>query len=184
MTSAVLDRPPESAGTEIKGSSREDNQRETLDDRPAGALFEKLTKRPSPERHESAFVGGDQRGVPVRGRAQGGSRGRLRNSLQALNRAAGSDDATDWQEAAFLLKREAARLRRTPLGRHAAVLLALADALTFTEPTDPALKEGASKALREGGALLTEPYISDGGERGLLHDLLSLGWNLTPTDAI
>jgi hypothetical protein len=183
MTSAVLDRPPESVGTEIKEPSQE-GERETLDDRPRGAFFERLMTQPSSERRESKFVAGEQRSVPVRGRGQGGSRGRLRESLHALNLAAGSNDATDWQEAAFLLKHEAVRLRRSPLGRHAAVLLALADALTFTEPGDPTLKEGASKALRQGGALLTEPYISDGAERGLLHGLLNSGWNLTPPDAI
>ena len=107
----------------------------------------------------------------------------LRFSLVALSQAASghSDDPGDWLDAASVLKRDAVRVRNSSsLGRHASVLLTLADALTFTLPSDPTLKPGATDALKRGLSVLTEPFISTEAEKGLMIDLLSRGWNLAP----
>jgi hypothetical protein len=60
-------------------------------------------------------------------------------------------------------------------------LLALADALTFTEPTDPTLDSQARAALEHSLSVLTEPHITEAAEEALLVNLLSHGWNLTPS---
>ncbi len=102
-------------------------------------------------------------------------------SLEALSRAASSPDAGAWLEAAATLKRDAVRLRNSSTyGRHAAVLLTLADALTFTRPSDPTLRPGASAVLQRGLAVLTDPFVSTEAERDLMRELLSRGWNVAP----
>jgi len=102
-------------------------------------------------------------------------------SLEALSRAASRPDAGAWLDAAATLKRDALRLRNSSAyGRHAAVLLTLADALTFTRPCDPTLRPGASDVLQRGLAVLTEPFVSTDAERDLMRDLLSRGWNIAP----
>jgi hypothetical protein len=109
--------------------------------------------------------------------------GPLRFSLVALSKAASglSGNPGDWLDAASVLKRDAVRVRNSSsLGRHASVLLTLADALTFTLPSDPTLRPGATDALQRGLSVLTEPFISTETEKGLMIDLLSRGWNLAP----
>lgn len=107
--------------------------------------------------------------------------GPLHFSLSALSKAASSHDAGDWLDAASALKRDAVRLRNSSgLGRHASVLLTLADALTFTLPSDPTLRPGASQILQRGLSVLTEPFISTDDEKGLMKELLSHGWNIAP----
>jgi hypothetical protein len=102
-------------------------------------------------------------------------------SLEALSRAASRPDAGAWLDAAATLKRDAVRLRNSSAyGRHAAVLLTLADALTFTRPADPTLRPGASDVLQRGLAVLTDPFVSTDAERDLMRNLLSHGWNIAP----
>jgi hypothetical protein len=106
---------------------------------------------------------------------------RFSASLAALRALRSDRSPAGWSEAAATLKRDAVRLRRSHYGRHASVLLALADALTFTEPTDPTLDAQAPVALDHGLSLLGEPHVTDSAEEALLVDLLSHGWNITPS---
>ena len=102
-------------------------------------------------------------------------------SLEVLSEVASRPDACAWLNAAATLKRDAVRLRNSSAyGRHAAVLLTLADALTFTRPSDPTLRPGASEALQRGLRVLTDPFVSTDAERDLMRDLLSRGWNIAP----
>ena len=101
-------------------------------------------------------------------------------SFAALRALRSDRSPAGWSEAASTLKRDAVRLRRSPYGRHASVLLAVADALTFTEPSDPRITSQAAAMLDHCLALLTEPHISEPAEEALLVDLLSEGWSLTP----
>ncbi len=109
------------------------------------------------------------------------SRRRFPASLGALRSLRSDHSPAGWSEAAATLKRDAVRLRRTHYGRHASILLAIADALTFTEPDDPTLDTEASTVLERGLSLLAEPHITDSAEENFLTDLLSRGWNLTPS---
>jgi hypothetical protein len=106
---------------------------------------------------------------------------RLRRSFIAISALRSRHSAADWLEAASTLKRDAARLRNSHLARHASVLLAIADALTFTEPSDPTLGPEAIIVLDRGLALLGEPFISEPIEEDFLVDMLSHGWNLVPS---
>jgi hypothetical protein len=84
-------------------------------------------------------------------------------------------------DAASVLKRDAVRLRNSSsYGRHAYVLLTLADALTYTDPSDPTLKPRASELLESGISILTEPFVSTETEKDLMKGLLSHGWNIAP----
>jgi hypothetical protein len=109
----------------------------------------------------------------------GRSRTPLRASLHALGELR-SDASGDWLEAATVLKRDVVRLRGSSYSRHAAVLLALADAFTFTEADEVAGSVGSlvSHAL----GLLSEPYIAEADEEEFLGELLMAGWNLAPSD--
>jgi len=102
-------------------------------------------------------------------------------SLAALRALRSDRSPAGWSEAAATLKRDAVRLRHSHYGRHASVLLALADALTFTEPTDPTLDAQAPAVLDRGLSLLAEPHVTEPAEEALLVDMLSHGWNLTPS---
>jgi hypothetical protein len=106
---------------------------------------------------------------------------RFLTSLAALRTLRSDHSPAGWSGAAVTLKRDAVRLRHTHYGRHASVLLALADALTYTEPTDPMLDSTASTVLDHGLSLLSEPHVTDSAEEALLVDLLNHGWNLTPS---
>lgn len=111
--------------------------------------------------------------------------GPLHFSLVELSKvssvSAQSGDVGDWLDAASVLKRDAIKVRNSSsLGRHASVLLTLADALTFTSPSDPTLSTDATKALQRGLAVLTDPFISTETEKGLMIELLSCGWNIAP----
>jgi hypothetical protein len=107
--------------------------------------------------------------------------GSLRLSLDALSKAAAETDSGVWLDAAATLKRDAVRLRNSSAyGRHAAVLLTLADGLTFTRPSDPTLEASATEALHRGLSVLTDPFISTDAEKDLMKDLLSRGWNIAP----
>ena len=104
---------------------------------------------------------------------------RLRASYEAIARLrSASAEPADWIEAAATLKRDAVRLRNTYFARHASVLLAVADALTFTEPDDPTLDAGATAMFTDSLALLTEPFLSQPAEETFLLNLLGYGWNL------
>jgi hypothetical protein len=88
----------------------------------------------------------------------------------------------DWLEAASVLKRDVSRLRRSNYARHGAILLALADALTFTaadEVADGSLKSLISHAL----GLLSDPFIREDDEAEFLGGLLTAGWNLAPSES-
>jgi hypothetical protein len=98
------------------------------------------------------------------------------NALVQLRREGQESDA--WIGAARVLKADAVRVRKT-MSRHASVLLAMSDALMFTEPTDPSL-EFEVGTLNRTIALLTEPFVSEPDERTFLRDLLQHGWNLVP----
>lgn len=110
---------------------------------------------------------------------------RLQQSLDTLNGVVSSPDpaASEWLNAAIMLKRDAVRLRNSSQARHAAVLLTLADALTFTGPSEPTLDVGASRVLRQALALLTNPFISQEAEENLVIEMISLGWNLAPASS-
>jgi hypothetical protein len=117
--------------------------------------------------------------IPV-AESKGPSGSPLRRSYAVLTQVKSSQSQADWIEAAATLKEEAVRLRQTHHARHSSVLLALADALTFTEPSDPTVDLQAAtfdRAL----ALLSEPFLSEPDEEDFLGDLLSHGWNLTPS---
>lgn len=88
-------------------------------------------------------------------------------------------DGKDWIEAARILKSDALRFRST-MSRHAAVLLAISDALIFTEPTDQTLDFQVA-TLNRGISLLAEPFVSEPDEEAFLTDLLEHGWNLVPS---
>jgi hypothetical protein len=88
-------------------------------------------------------------------------------------------DGTDWIETARTLKSDAVRFRHT-MSRHAAVLLAISDALIFTEPADPSLDFQVA-TLNRGISLLAEPFVSEPEEEAFLTDLLEHGWNLVPS---
>jgi hypothetical protein len=105
---------------------------------------------------------------------------RLRQSFEALGKLRTSRSTADWLEAAAALKTDALRLRNSPLARHSSVLLALADALTFTDPADSALNIESYEALEQGLSLLSEPFIGEPAEENFLVRLMSTGWNLAP----
>jgi hypothetical protein len=114
---------------------------------------------------------------------QGRDYGPLHYSLVALSKVASapSGDPGEWLDAASALKRDAVRVRNSSsLGRHAAVLLTLADALTYTVPSDPTLRLGATEALQRGLSVLTEPFVSVEAEKRLMIELLNCGWNIAP----
>jgi hypothetical protein len=111
--------------------------------------------------------------------SQAPKRNPLRASFAALGQVKSSSALSDWIEAAATLKDDAVRLRHTHYSRHSAVLLALADALTFTEPSDSVL-DSRTAMIERGLALLSEPLVTESKEEDFLVDLLSHGWNLTP----
>ena len=104
----------------------------------------------------------------------------MQASLMALSDLRSDAEMVDWFEAAAILKRDVVRLRGTNYSRHASVLLAVADALSFT---DPAEVSTASKAplFRHTLGLLSEPYISEAAEEEFLGEMLMAGWNLAPS---
>jgi len=104
----------------------------------------------------------------------------LRTSLVVLRTAAKTRSLDDWLDAALVLKRTAVDLRQSTLARHAEVLLALADVLTFTDPSDRSLTEDAALALEHGISVLSEPFVSESAEESLLIDLMARGWKLAP----
>ena len=110
----------------------------------------------------------------------GKRRGRLRSSFEALGAIRSSRDAADWLEAASALKADAIRLRNSSAARHSAVLLATADALTFTDPEDPNLDPTAFESLERALAILGEPFIAERSEEDFLVGLIRSGWNLAP----
>jgi hypothetical protein len=105
----------------------------------------------------------------------------LRASLEALSELRADAQTIDWLEVAVVLKRDVARLHDSNFSRHAAVLLALADALTFTDPAEVSAVEGR-ETLRHALGLLSEPYISEASEEEFLGELLMAGWNLAPSE--
>lgn len=106
----------------------------------------------------------------------------LRQSLEALSELRSGAAEVDWLEAAVVLKRDVVRLRDTNYSRHAAVLLALADALTFTEPAEVPSTDDAKPFFSHALGLLSEPYISEASEEEFLGELLLAGWNLAPSE--
>jgi hypothetical protein len=118
--------------------------------------------------------------VPVTEKPQGTAH-ELRASLGALGQVRRSKEPADWLVAAATLKRDAVRLRGTALDRHSSVLLALADALTFTEPDEPTLSPGSSDALNRGVSLLIEPFVAEPDEENFLVEMMEAGWNLAPS---
>jgi hypothetical protein len=108
----------------------------------------------------------------------------LRASFAAISGLRASSSPADWPEAAAVLKRDAVRLRNTHLARHSSVLLALADALTFTDPADPALGGSAAVVFDRSLSLLSEPFIGEPAEEDFLSEMLSQGWNLAPASSL
>lgn len=108
-----------------------------------------------------------------------GTSGPFSSSIKALAQLRREGQESDaWIGVARVLKADAVRVRKT-MSRHASVLLAMSDALTFTEPTDPTLDFEVG-TLNRTIALLTEPFVSEPDERMFLRDLLGHGWNLVP----
>ena len=105
----------------------------------------------------------------------------MRGSFEALSELRSEAQTVDWLEAAVILKRDVARLRDTNYSRHAAVLLAVADALTFTDPAEVSATR-STELFRHALGLLSEPYISEASEEEFLAELLISGWNLAPSD--
>jgi hypothetical protein len=105
----------------------------------------------------------------------------LRASLEILGELRSGADGADWLEAAIILKRDVVRLRESNYSRHAAVLLALADALTFTEPGEVS-STGGNALVNHALGLLSEPYIAEADEEEFLGELLMAGWNLAPSE--
>jgi hypothetical protein len=113
--------------------------------------------------------------------APGGTKqSRLRRSFEALGRVRSSKEPADWLEAASVLKADAVRFRNSTAARHSAVLLAAADALTFTDPSDPTLDPTAQNSLVRALSLLSEPFIAERAEEDFLVALIQAGWNLAP----
>jgi len=106
---------------------------------------------------------------------------RLRPSFEALANIQLTHSAADWLEAAAVLKSDALRLRNSHLARHADLLLAIADALTFTGPKDTLINEQSFSALQQGLSLLSEPFVGEPAEEEFLINLLKTGWHLAPT---
>lgn len=106
----------------------------------------------------------------------------MRASLEALSELRSGAETVDWLEVAVILKRDVARLRDTNYSRHAAVLLALADALTFTDPAELSATEGTEPFFRHAIGVLSEPYISEATEEEFLGKMLMAGWNLAPSE--
>jgi hypothetical protein len=106
---------------------------------------------------------------------------RLRSSFKAISRLRSQRSAGDWVEAAATLKQDAVRLRNTHYARHSSVLLALADALTFTEPSDLTLDAQATSVFNHSLSLLNGSYVSEPDEEAFLIEMLSHGWNLSPS---
>jgi hypothetical protein len=140
-------------------------------------------------RRSSAFVEEEERKQAddtvwiafEKGSAVSESRTPMRGSLEALSAVRSSGAGADWVEAAAILKRDVVALRDTSYSRHAAVLLALADALTFTEPAEVSAAEGVQPLFSHALGLLSEPYISETSEEEFLGQLLGAGWNLAPS---
>lgn len=105
----------------------------------------------------------------------------LRASLEALGEVRSHAEGIDWLEAAIVLKRDVVRLRDSNYSRHAAVLLALADALTFTE-TEEVPRDRRKALMSHALGLLSEPYIAEADEEEFLGELLMAGWNLAPSE--
>jgi hypothetical protein len=118
--------------------------------------------------------------IPFASSEQGKREGRLRRSFEALGAVRSDRGAADWLEAATALKADAIRLRNSFAARHSAVLLAAADALTFTDPQDPALDSSSFESLERSLALLSEPFIAERAEEDFLVELIRTGWNLAP----
>jgi hypothetical protein len=106
---------------------------------------------------------------------------RFRPSFEALANIQLTHSSADWLEAATVLKSDALRLRNSHLARHADLLLAIADALTFTGPQDALINEQSFSVLRQGLSLLSEPFVGEPAEEEFLINLLKTGWHLAPT---
>ncbi len=105
---------------------------------------------------------------------------RFRSSLAALHQVRTTQEGADWLEAVRVLKHDAIRLRNTHLSRHSSVLLALADALTFTDPNEQVMDSRTSVPVQRAISLLSEPFINEAAEEEVLIGLLSNGWYLAP----
>lgn len=112
---------------------------------------------------------------PIAGDREGS---RLSASFAALAGVRTSSAPAAWIGAAAILKRDAVRLRNSPFSRHADVLLALADALTFTDPDE--VSDRSMAALERGLGVLSEPFVSETTEENFLIDLMAQGWHLAP----
>lgn len=155
------ERPPKASSVSNRVATPE-----SFDDEPGKSATDS-------ERHQFVLVEGD-----VASKAS--TKSLFRASLEALSDLRSRERSADWLELAGVLKHDAVRLRNTSHSRHAAVLLAIADALTFTEPDDPTLDDDAATAFSDGLALLSEPFIKESDEEAFLVELIVKGWNLAP----
>jgi hypothetical protein len=170
VTPAVLDRRPSDVDA-VERSWVPDGRKEPL--------AEDAT---SPSRRKQQW--GSSRMDETLGTPERSTRhGRLRRSFATVDALRADTDGADWIEAAATLKRDAVRLRNTHLARHSSVLLAIADALTFTRRDDPSLTK-ETVIFDRGLALLSEPFIAEPAEEDFLVELLSEGWNLAPASAL
>jgi hypothetical protein len=97
-----------------------------------------------------------------------------------LQRIISRRGSAEWLEAARVLKHDAVRMRNTHLARHSSVLLALADAMTFSDPDEQVMDARTIAPFKRAVALLCEPFISEAGEEEILIGLLESGWYLAP----
>lgn len=185
MTPLVLEKPPEPVE---KPPPPAPHVTEPLGDSPEGERFPseqalKLHLEPTADRDESDQPAEDPDSplkIELEQASESGREGRLRSSFGALASVRLSHARADWLEAAAALKADALRLRNSHLGRHADVLLSIADALTFTDPEGSSLDEQSLLVLQQGLSLLGEPFVSESAEEQFLVDLLRAGWHLAP----
>lgn len=174
----AVSRKPVEAASEDAISLKEDT---TL--RRVGHSLGEAVRRPNifPEGEAGEEAGGAVQIVFDKRTATDPRRTPLRASLEALGELRTDAAVADWLEVAVILKRDVVRLSDTNYSRHAAVLLALADALTFTESAEVPVAEDAKFLLSHALGLLSEPYISEASEEEFLGELLMAGWNLAPS---
>jgi hypothetical protein len=108
---------------------------------------------------------------------KGSSLGEALAVLQRLLDAT-SPDAAVWQDAArqlkALLQAEGNRSRR-----HAALILLLSKALSYTSPDQLEDTSAAAEVLDRGRQLLSGSFVSESNEREVMDGLLAAGWRIT-----
>lgn len=120
----------------------------------------------------------DFRVWPEAGRAAPTSRSLLTGALASIQQLLRAEpDSEVWQATARRL-RAATEQERNRSRRHAALALLLADALSYTVPSDLRNPTIARNALTLGWRALSQPFISTETERMVTEALGEAGWQL------